>query len=220
MAVLVDQYSSTDVLRLRSNLSKYLYYPNKVNRIIPKSAIQRTKCTKCSICRGKSFKVVKRLYRSFRARYTNKKCFRFCHRRKKTVRAYVNKSPNVFRVPSKSTSSPSHNNQRRMLEHRSSQKIVVNPYVVSRLKQLGTTVMCEGTSATAVNDLSRSITNNRKKIDQSVIRSSNSNEFVISFDTLLQEVFPVDLSEQKDVVVDDFSKIFERIPKSLSITLE
>lgn len=110
-----------------------------------------------------------------------------------------------------------------MLKQRSSQTIVVNPYVVSRLKQLGTTVIsCEGTSASTANDLSRCIiTNNTKKIDQSVIRSNNTNDILIAFNTVLQEVFPVDLSENQDVVDDDddISKIFERIPKSLSITL-
>lgn len=208
MAVLVDQYS--DVLRLRSNLSQHFYYPTKTNSNIPKSAILNTKC---KICRGKCVKVARKSGRLFRTRFTNKKCFRCCHQRKQNVRAYANKSSNIYRIPLKSHS------QRRMLEHRSSQTIVVNPYVVSRLKQLGTTVVCEGTSATADNDLYRSITaNNGKKIDQSVIQSS-SDEFLISFNTLLQEVFPVDLSEQKDVVVDDFSTIFDRIPKSLSITL-
>lgn len=223
MAVLVDQYA--DVLRLRSNLRKYFYYPQQTNFHTPKSAIQRSR-TKCNIYRGK---VARKRYCTHRTRFTNKKCSRLCHRRKQTtVRAYVNKSSTVYCLPSKtSTSLSHHNSQRRMLDnshHRSSQTIVVNPYVVSRLKQLGTTVICEGTSATttADNDLSRSIhTNNRrKKIDQSVIRSS-SNECIISFDTLLQEVFPVDLSVQKTdvVVVEDFSEIFERIPKSLSITL-
>lgn len=211
MAVLVDQYS--DVLRLRSNLRKYFYYPGKTTSNTPKSAIQHSR-TKCNIYRGK---VARKRYCTYRTRFINKKCFRFCHRRKQTVRPYVNKSSNVYCIPTMPTSL-SHS-QRRMLDHhRSSQTIVVNPCVVSRLKQFGTTVICEGTSATADNDLSRSITNNRKKIDQSVIQSS-SNEIIISFNTLLQEVFPVDLSVQKDVVMDDFSEIFERIPKSLSITL-
>lgn len=212
MAVLLDQYS--DVLKLRSHLRKYFYYPKKRNFDIPKSAIQRLR-TKCNICRG--IKVAKKKYCSSnqRIRFNNKRCLRQCRKRKQTFREYVNKSSAVFCILEPTTLSY---NQRRMLEQRSSQTIVVNPYVVSRLKQLGTTVICEGTSATADNDLSRSITNNRKKIDQSVIQSS-SNEYVISFNTVLQEVFPVDLSEQKDVVVDDFSEIFKRIPKSLSITL-
>lgn len=207
MAVLVDQYS--DIQRLRSNLQKYFYYRKRTNSNIPKSAILKTKY----ICCGKSFKVARKRYCIYRNGFTTKK---IRHQRKQTVRAYVNKSSTVFCVPSKSISLSY--NQRRMLEHRSSQTIVVNPYVVSRLKQLGTTVICEGTSATADNDLSRSITNNIKKIDQSVIQSG-TNEFVISFDSMLQEVFPVDLSEKKDVVVDNISEIFKRIPKSLSITL-
>ncbi len=222
MAILVDQYS--DVLRLRSKLSKYFYYPKKTTsniNDIPESAIpRRTKCNKTS--RGYGIKVVARnKYRtSFRSRFT-KKCFRYCHhQRKQTVRAYyVNKSSNAFRIPrirSKQTSPLSHS-QRRMLEQQRSSQ-TVNPYVVSRLMKLGTTVICEGTSATAANDLSRSITNNRKKIDQSVIRS-NSDDILIAFNTVLQEVFPVNLSEKKDVVVDDISTIFQRIPKSLSITL-
>ncbi|XP_037032029.1 protein phyllopod [Bradysia coprophila] len=209
MAVLVDQYS--DVLRLRSNLSKYFYYPKKTNFNYPESAILRTKCSVYS--RENRIKAARQRYRSFRSRFINRKCFRYGHQRKQTVRAYVNKSSNSrLRMKRKSSS----HSQRRMVEHRSSQTIVINPYVVSRLKKLGTTVIREGTSATAANDLSRSIT---KKIDRSVIRS-NSDDILIAFNTVLQEVFPVDISEKEDVVVvDDFSKIFERIPKSLSITL-
>lgn len=225
MAVLVDRYS--DVLKLRSNLSKYFYYPYRASSKIPDSAIIKTKCSKLSHSGG-GIKMTRKKYRSFRSRFINKKHFRFCHQQRKQTAIqsyYTNKSSNLlFRMARKKRTkeiSLSHISQRRMLEQRSSQTIVVNPYVVSRLNQLGTTVVREGTSATdAANDLSRCITNNyRKKIDHSVIQSG-SGDILIAFNTVLQEVFPVDLSEEKDVVVEeDISTIFERIPKSLSITL-
>lgn len=219
MSDLVDQYS--DVLKLRSHLRKY-FYPKKTNLNIRKSVIHQL-WAKCK-CRGLSNKLTRKRYclLNHRNRFTKKKYLRFCHECKQTIRGDINASSDVFHLPLQK--SPLSYNQSRMLKQRSSQTIVVNPYVVSRLKHLGTTVICEGTSATADNDLSRSITNNTKKIDKSVIQNvirSSSNEFVISFNTVLQEVFPVDLSEKMDAVadVDDFKEIFKRIPKSLSITV-
>lgn len=226
-----DQY--LEATRLREKLQKYLYKPGTAKITTPKChknskrklLRKRFHYFKCNLC-GVTLKR-KHLCITTENMLLNNKCLRFCGPCKRGLSQYFNEYNND------ANSRINCHHQRRkksipLMLNDSSPKKLVNPYVLSRLKKLGTTVVREGSSAACKPHPFKKFHADHHNERQT--SSPYDNEIVISFNTTLTEVFPLDLTKKDMMATDEYtitatknklnlSDVIKRIPPTLTISL-
>lgn len=211
--VVLNDYQQNNVQNVREKLQKYFYKPNfkqQENRDIFKVTIT----FKCRLCQ----KTFVKCFGAIRQR--NNTALRFCKSCKRELEKYFDDSKYK-----------SHNNTKRMEMNKESshtiKKLLVNPLLVHKLKQLGTTIMPEDI---AKNIEFKQLPYKPIPINENVVKinneriDDNSSEILISFQQTVTEVFPLNITKNEHLNHENktwknINEIFKQIPKSISISV-
>lgn len=242
-----DNYFHDEALELRNKLQKYLYTPKRqwpsdgftvtkaTTKRVKKSSRKNVFIVKCNLCEKAIIRLRCQKYSSKQQLLAKKRYLHFCQPCKSSLQSfYMNNGHEELNCDTKLSLTKSFSSHQTTLEKdqiikssqtsSSSQRKLVNPYVLSRLKKLGTTVVREGSHTSSneqnVNDpssllsLTSSLFSSIKKKDFFIknpheIQSLNSrrnekNEIVLAFDRTVTEVFPsMTKDEGCDATVND-----------------
>lgn len=216
---------TTDLLQIRARLQKYFYIPAKHKPEQENRDMFRVTITfKCKLCRKTFVKSRGAIRRNLRD-----DVWRFCKSCKRELRKHFGNGTRRQSIA---------DNQRntKNIENHSSQTVnrkLVNPILVHRLRQLGTTIMPEDAAKKTKFTQMPYVPVQQQYVDGEHNGNNRfcSNDILISFDKTVTEVFPLYFDVTKnDFLIDDNSggsgvlrknvnEVFKQIPKSISISV-
>lgn len=220
--VVLNDCQQINLQKIRAKLQKYFYTPNFKQQQENRDVCRVTVTFKCKLCQ----KTFVKCRGAIRQRNTADNTWRFCKSCKYDLRKYFvdkNATKKYFKI--KSTSKKI---LRKKEPSQTCKKLLVNPLLVYKLKQLGTTIMPEDIAKNMKFD-QMPYTPIQLQNEENIVKINdkeriNSTDILISFDKTVTEVFPLDLTKNEHYNSDhikrkNINEVFKQIPKSISISV-